>query len=219
MKQPQIKSKLQLGIIFLGIISIALGVKTMLQTPSLILTPLTLVLIFSPLVFGISFLIAFLIKIVFKPTWHFFTISSIFLTLICLTFFLKEHRSYSHLYLQLDEHTPGHYFIISTSDQSKGIKVNKGEPFKFDNNRVIYVDTGLFNHCAINPINIEGKEISRRLKTFMGNKFFLSFYNPTDEEYNLHPEWSDYYLKYDSNDDEEKLKKLGYVFMDSNIKQ
>jgi hypothetical protein len=211
------KSKGQIAILLLGIISYGLSIKTMLQTPTMILTPWFLVLIFSPFVFGLSFLLGFLTKSISKSSWHVVTFSSIYVSAICLTFFFKEHRNYANLQLQLDEHKAGHYFIISTTDTSKSAKYTKGEPIKFDTNNVIYLDSGLYNNSAKRPINMDGDDISNRIKTFMGNEFNMNFYNPGDEEYKLHPDWSEYYHKYFASDDEQRLKKMGYIFIDTNL--
>lgn len=152
------KSKGQIIILILGVISYGLGIKTMLQTPTMILTPWFLVLISSPFVFGFSFLLGFLTKIISKSSWHIVTFSAIYISVICLTFFFKEYRNYTNLQLQLDEHKAGHYFIISTTDISKSVKYNKGEPIKFDRNNVIYLDSGLYNNSVKRPINMDGDD-------------------------------------------------------------
>jgi hypothetical protein len=213
------KSKGQFAILLLGIISYGLGIKTMLQTPTMILTPWFLVILFSPFVFGLSFLLGFLTKAISKSSWHLVTFSSIYVSAICLSFFFKEFRYYANLQLQLDEHKAGHYFIISTTDKSKSVNYVKGEPIKFDSNNVIYLDTGLYNNSAKRPVNINGENISNRIKNFMGNEFNMHFYNPGDEEYKQHPDWSEYYQKYYSHHDEQRLIELGYVFVDTNIIQ
>jgi ABC-type multidrug transport system fused ATPase/permease subunit len=211
------KSKGQIAVIFLGLISYGLGINTMLQTPTMILTPWFLVLIFSPFVFGLSFLLGFLTKIISKSNWHTMTLSSIYVSVICLTFFFKEHRNYDNLQLQLDEHKAGHYFIISTTDKSKSVKYTKGEPIKFDSNNVIYLDSGLFNHSAKRPVNQNGDDLSNRIKNYMGNEFGLNFYNPSDEEYRQHPDWSEYYLDKHGTNEESELEKMGYTFIDTNL--
>lgn len=211
------KSKGQIAILILGVISYGLGIKTMLQTPTMILTPWFLVLLFTPIVFGLSFFLGFLTKTISKSSWNTVTFSSIFVSAICLTFFFKEHRNYENLQLQLDEHKAGHYFIISTTDKSKSVKYTKGEPIKFDSNNVIYLDSGLYNNSAKRPVNMDGDDISNRIKTFMGNEFNMNFYNPGDEEYKQHPDWSEYYHKYHSSIDEQRLEELGYIFTDTNL--
>jgi hypothetical protein len=211
------KSRGQIAIIFLGLISYGLGIKTMLQTPTMILTPWFLVLIFSPLVFGLSFILGFLTKTISKSNWHIITFSSIYVSAICLTFFFKEHRNYANLQLQLDEHKAGHYFIISTTDKSKSVKYVTGEPILFDSNNVIYLDSGLFNQSAMRPVNQNGDDLSNRIKNYMGNEFGLNFYNPGDEEYNLHPDWNEHYLHKHGTDERWELEKKGYVFLDTNL--
>jgi len=211
------KSKEQIAIVILGVISYALGIKTMLQTPTMILPPCFLVSLFTPFVFGLSFLLGFLTKTISKSSWHTVTFSSIYVSAICFTFFFKEHRNYENLQLQLDEHKEGHYFIISTTDKSKSVKYTKGESLKFDSNNVIYLDSGLYNNSAKRPVNMDGDDLSDRVKNYMGNEFGSNFYNPSDEEYRLHPVWSEFYLNKHETNEKSKLEKLGYIFIDTNL--
>jgi len=120
--------------------------------------------------------------------------------------------------LQLNEDESGHYFIIWTSDSSK-YSNDISKPLKFDRNKVIYLNYHLRDSLAIIPLNLKGEDITKRLKNFMGNEFYSTFYNPTDNEYREHPNWDTYYLDKRPNEERIQLQSKGYKFEDDIIKQ
>lgn len=120
--------------------------------------------------------------------------------------------------LQLDKRESGHYFIIWTSDTSK-YSNDISKQIKFDRNKVVYLNYHLRDSFAIKPFDLNGEDVSKRLKNYMGNEFYSSFYNPTDNEYKQHPNWDTYYLNKRPNNEMLRLKSKGYKFEDDSIKQ
>lgn len=211
-------SKIEILIIIACIISLILGVKTLLETPTLIISPIVLLLIYLPISTILSLILGALTKYFFKPKFNFLILSSIFLTIICLTFYFKYHRDFTLIEVELDEQQSGYYFIVSTTDNSKGIKDYVGRPLPFDKNRVLYLDTTLFNNCAVRPVNKNGEEISKRMKKLSRNDLRFCFYNPSFEEQKKYKdEFCDFYNLMSEDSTEKALTKLGYVMEDSNI--
>lgn len=120
--------------------------------------------------------------------------------------------------VQLNESESGHYFIIWTSDTSK-YSNDIAKPIKFDRNKVVYLNYRLRGSIGIKPLNYKGNDVSKRLKRFVGNEFYMDFYNPTDKEYYEHPNWDTFYLNKRPNKAKDELQAKGYKFEDEVIKQ
>jgi hypothetical protein len=118
----------------------------------------------------------------------------------------------------LSENESGHYFIIWTSDTSK-FSNDLSKPINFDRNKVVYLTYRLRDSLGIKPLNSKGEDISKRLKNFMGNEFYMDFYNPTNDEYREHPNWDKYYLEKRPGVEKTRLQSKGYKFEDDVIKQ
>ncbi|MEO5642765.1 MAG: hypothetical protein ABIQ40_15585 [Bacteroidia bacterium] len=85
------KSKGQIIIILIGVLAIGLAIKTMLHTRTVIMTPFSLVVIYVPLVLLVSFGLGLLIKKIIKGTAFTLTYTSIFATLISITYIYSEY--------------------------------------------------------------------------------------------------------------------------------
>lgn len=210
------KKKIQIGIIILGLVCYGLGFLTILQVPTMLMTPTYLALALTVPTLLISLLLGLLTKFATGSKWHWLTFTFIYLGLISLTIFVLEYKDFENVKVVLDENKSGHYFIIASSDSAKSIDYS-GKKIYFDSNNIIYLDSGLYNKSVIKPINLDGQDLSKRIKTHMGNQYYQHFYNPNKDEYKLHPEWSEYYHKYQYPLELEKqrLEKLGYVFEDT----
>ena len=86
------KLKLQITIGTIGLISTAIGIWTMLQTPTMILTPWFLVGLYLPIAFIISLVVGFLTKALLKSSWHTLTFTALTMTVICLTFYGSQYK-------------------------------------------------------------------------------------------------------------------------------
>jgi hypothetical protein len=213
------KKKIQIVIIILGLICYGLGFLTILQVPTMFMTPTYLALVLTVPTLIVSLLLGLLTKFGTGSKWHWLTFTFIYLGLISLTVFALEYKDYENVKVIVDENKSGHYFIVATTDKNKAINYTR-QSINFDSNNVIYLDSGLYKKAVIKPINNDGKDLSKRIKTHMGNQYYQHFYNPNNDEYKLHPEWSTYYHKYQYplELDKQRLEKLGYIFKDSLLK-
>lgn len=211
--------KIQIGIIILGLVCYGLGFLTILQVPTLLMTPTYLALVLTVPTLIVSILLGLLTKFATSSKWHWLTFTFIFLGLISLTVFVLEYKDYENVKVVVDENKSGHYFIIATVDKNKAINYS-GQKVTFDNNNVIYLDSGLYSKAIIKPISVDGRDLRKRIKTHMGNQYYQHFYNPDNDEYKQHPEWSEYYHKYQYPLElkKQRLEKMGYFFKDTLLK-
>jgi hypothetical protein len=84
--------QIQILIIILGLISTSLGIWTMLQIPTIILSPWSLVAIFLPLTLFIALLIGYLTKVMLNSGWHTMTFAALIMTGICLAFYARQFK-------------------------------------------------------------------------------------------------------------------------------
>jgi hypothetical protein len=210
------RKRIQIGIVILGLICYGLGFLTILQVPTMLMTPTYLALILTIPTLIVSVLIGLVTKFATSSKLHWMTFTFMYIGLISLTVFVVEYKDYEYVEIVLDENKSGHYFIIATTDKKKAVNYN-GQQVPFDSNNVIYLDGELYKNAVIKPINANGKDLSKRIKTHMGNQYSQHFYNPDNEEYKLHPEWSTYYHKYQYplELDRQRLKEIGYIFQDT----
>lgn len=210
------KKKIQIGVIILGLVCYWLGFLTILQVPTMLMTPAYLAIVLTVPTVIISLLLGVGTKFATRSKWHWVTFSFIYLGFISLTVFVLEYKDYENVKVVLDENNSGHYFIIATTDKSKAVDY-KGQQVHFDSNKVIYLDGELYKKAAIRPVNEQGNDLTKRIKSHMGNQYGQRFYNPDNEEYKLHPEWSTYYHKYQYplQLEKQRLEKLGYIFQDT----
>ncbi len=209
------KNKIQIGVIILGLVSYCLGFLTILQVPTMLMTPTYLALVLTVPTVIVSLLLGLGTKFATGSKWHWITFAFVYLGVISLSVFVLEYKDYEKVKVVLDENNSGHYFIIATTDKNKAISYN-GKQIHFDSNNVIYLDGELYKKAAIKPVSAQGKDLSNRIKNHMGNQYGQHFYNPTNEEYEIHPDWNTYYHKYDYplQLDKERLEKMGYIFQE-----
>jgi hypothetical protein len=86
------KLKLQIAIGTIGLISTAIGIRTMLQTPTMILTPWFLVGLYLPIAFVVLLVVGFFTKAILKSSWHTLTFTALTMTVICLTFYASQYK-------------------------------------------------------------------------------------------------------------------------------
>lgn len=85
------KDRIQRIIQVAGLIGLLLGIWTMLKTPTLILPPWFLVILFLPILLGVSFLLGIVTKYLIKNNWNKLTYTAIFVGLFCITFYILEY--------------------------------------------------------------------------------------------------------------------------------
>ena len=116
------KLKLQIAIGTFGLISIAIGIWTMLQTPTMILSPFFLVALYLPITVIISLVVGFLTKALLKSGWHTLTFTSLTMTVICLTFYASQYKP-SYIILVPDKFV-GEVKLLVSNENENDFKVN-----------------------------------------------------------------------------------------------
>jgi hypothetical protein len=86
-----LKSKGQIIIISIGLIAIGLAIKTMLNMRTVIMTPLSLVVSYTPLLLLVSFGLGLIIKKVTKGTASKLTYTSIIATIFSIVYIYSEY--------------------------------------------------------------------------------------------------------------------------------
>lgn len=117
------KDKLQIGIIIVGLISFGLGVSTMLKAPTLILPSWFLVLLYTPFLIGISFAFGILTKKLTRTKWTTLTLSTIYVSLICLTIYISEYRQ--TLVIVVPDDFAGNAYLILTHESENDFQLNE----------------------------------------------------------------------------------------------
>jgi hypothetical protein len=150
------KSKGQIAILTIGLISLILGIWTMLQIPTVILPSWFLLVIFLPVAFLISLGLGYVAKTVVKPRWHLLTHTSLFITLICLSFYVTEYR-------------PTHKVIVPIGYVGEVKLLVTGEnrnDFKISEFGVGYINMKTFKK-GFHPIVIrDGQDISKQIEGY-----------------------------------------------------
>ena len=116
----KLKSQIIIGTI--GLISTAIGIWTMLQTPTMILTPWFLVGLYLPIAFIISLVVGFFIKALLKSSWHTLTFTALTMTVIGLTFYGSQYKpSYKII---IPETYVGEVKLLLSNETENDFKVN-----------------------------------------------------------------------------------------------
>jgi len=147
------KLKLQITIGTIGLISTAIGIWTMLQTPTMILTPWFLVILFLPIAFIISLVVGSLTKVLLKSSWHTLTFTALTMTVICLTFYGSQYK-------------PSYKIIIPETyvGEVKLLLSNESEnDFKINNFGIGYISKKTYENGFRPTIIQSGKDISKQI--------------------------------------------------------
>jgi predicted ABC-type sugar transport system permease subunit len=75
-----------------GLAGLTIGILTMLKTPTVILPPWILVLLFLPILLGVSFLLGLGTKYLIKSSWTKLTFTTLFAGLFCIVFYISEYK-------------------------------------------------------------------------------------------------------------------------------
>lgn len=114
--------RIQIAIIILGLISTSVGIWIMLQTPTIILSPWSLVAMFLPIAFLVALLIGYLIKGVLNSGWHTMTFAALVMTVICIIFYASQYRpSYK---IMIPDKYVGEVRLLVSNEQQNDFNVN-----------------------------------------------------------------------------------------------
>jgi len=153
---PMTKSKLQIAIVITGLISTGLGIRTMLQIPTMILAPWFLVGLYLPIAFFIALLAGFLAKTLLKSGWHVLTFTSIAMTVICLAFYISEYKPTYKIIIP-DNYT-GEVKLLVTDGKSNDFNISKFG--------IGYINQQTYKN-RFRPIIIKGQQdISKEIRNY-----------------------------------------------------
>lgn len=164
--QMILKDKAQRVIQILGLAGLVLGILTMLKTPTVILPPWFLVLLFLPILLGVSFLLGLGTRYLLKSNWTKLTFTTLFVGLFCLVFYVSEYR-------------PTHKIIVTDSFSGKvKLLLSKGEEDKFELNEygIGYVSESTYRQGFKPSVEKNGKDITDEV---IGSLSFGSMTNAT----------------------------------------
>jgi len=116
------RSKLQIAIGTIGLLSIWIGIRTMLQIPTMIISPWFLVGLYLTIALLMSFVIGYLIKVISKSSWHSLTFAALAMTIICLTFYISQYEpSYK---IKIPDNYIGDVKLLESNEQENDFNVN-----------------------------------------------------------------------------------------------
>jgi hypothetical protein len=147
------KSKGQIAIIVIGLISLGLGIKTLLYTRTVILPSWFLVALYTPIVIAISFGLGLLTKKIIKKGGHLTTYASIFATIISLSFYASEFRP-THKIL-LPENYSGEVTLFLSNEEQNDFEIN--------NYGIGYVSNDTYKNGFKPTVIRNGQDISKQL--------------------------------------------------------
>lgn len=176
------KSKIQLAILTLGFLTIALGIWTMLQIPTVILPAWYLVLIYLPITFLIAFGLGFLTKKLFKLSWHTLTITSLIMTIACLTFYISEYRPSYTIYIP--DNYVGEITLLVSKEADNDFNINKFG--------IGYINQKTFKNGFHPTVIKNNKDITKQIKNYNRGAYgsagtlnisidYVTFTIPSDE--------------------------------------
>eukprot|EP01133_Synstelium_polycarpum_P009293 gene9293-10898_t len=86
------KSKIQPVIIILGLFSLFIGARQMLDVPTMILPSWFLLLTSLPCILGGSFVLGYLTKKMMNSKWRTITFASVFITAFCSIYYISQYK-------------------------------------------------------------------------------------------------------------------------------
>jgi hypothetical protein len=105
------------------LIALGLGIKTMLQAPTLILAPQFLVLLCTPILIVVSLAVGFGLKLGLKSSWHTLTFTATLETLVCGIFYFSLHRSNEQIEIPVGY--KGQVYLMLSDEQENDFQINE----------------------------------------------------------------------------------------------
>jgi hypothetical protein len=145
-----LKDKAQRIIQIVGLVGVILGILTMLRTPTVILPPWFLVLLYLPILLGVSFLLGLATRYLIKNSWSKLTFTALFAGFICIIFYISEYK-------------PSHKIIVTSSFSGQVrlllSKDNKDE-FELNEYGIGYVSEATYRKGFKPRVEKDGKDIT-----------------------------------------------------------
>jgi hypothetical protein len=113
-----LKDKAQRIIQLIGLVGLILGILATLRTPTVILPPWFLALLFLPMLLGVSFLLGLAARFFIKSNWSRLTFTAFFAGLLCITFYISEYRP-TYKIIVADSFSGRVRLLLSKEDRDK----------------------------------------------------------------------------------------------------
>lgn len=153
-------SKTQLVLVLIAIASLVMGIRTMLQMQTVILTPLGLVYIYIPIVFIVSFGLGALIKYISKGRLTLLSATCSLIIILCSSFIYSEYKP-SHEIMIPDAYSGDVMLFLS----------NEENDFKINEYGIGYISSKSFTGGFIPKINRNGVDITKEIKGYSVGTF------------------------------------------------
>lgn len=150
-----LKSKLQPIIIGLGILSLVVGIRQMLQTRTMILPSWFLVLLFTPSMMCVSVMLGYLAKKITKSKWHTLTHAAVFVIVFSSIFYISEYRPNKSIIVP--ESYVGQVRLFVSNENENDFVINKYG--------IGYIDRKTFIK-GFYPKIIKGSDITKQIKEY-----------------------------------------------------
>jgi|GEM_PF-1640276 len=148
-----LKDKTQKIIQILGLVGLVLGILTMLRTPTVIFSPWFLVLLFLPILIGVSFLLGLVTRLLSKSNWTKLTFTALFAGLFCVAFYISEYK-------------PTRKITVSNSFSGQArLLLSKDDKDKFELNEygIGYVSESTYRQGFKPRVEKNGKDITNEI--------------------------------------------------------
>ena len=150
------RPKLQIAIGTIGLLSIWIGIRTMLQIPTMIISPWFLVGLYLTIALVVSFFIGYLTKVFSKSSWHTLTFTALAMTIICSTFYISQYKpSYK---INIPDNYVGNVELLVSNEQENDFKVN--------NFGVGYINKKTFENGFRPTIVKDGHDITKQVSGY-----------------------------------------------------
>jgi len=150
-------------LILIGLISLVLGVRTMLEIPTVILSGWFLVIMYGSILLLIAFGLGALISSLTKYKIHLLSVASIIVTIVCLAFYISEFRPTYKIYVA--DNFTGEVKLFRSTLENNRLSLN--------NYGVGYITDKAYRQGFRPIVYQNGKDITKECKTIVqGNVAF-----------------------------------------------
>jgi len=118
-----IKGKVQLITIVIGFISFGFFVNTMLQIPTVIIPSWFLVLMYTPVLIGISLTLGYFVKNLRETKWKTISFTFLFITIISLLYVFSQHSR--KLRINIPKNYSGAVYLILSNEKTNDFDINQ----------------------------------------------------------------------------------------------
>jgi len=118
-----VKSKLEIALIVLGILSIFLGIWTMLRLQTVFVSNLYLILLYTPIIIAFSFGLGLITRKLIKSKWNKITFTLIYVTIFCVLFYITQYRTTYEI--TIPESFVGDVNLVVTDEAENDFDINR----------------------------------------------------------------------------------------------